>query len=138
MIASMNAVALVKVVLIRKPEQRSKSAGGSYTLARGREGIGDGARFWTLFAFSETARAEIDRLDAGDAVAVQGSFDASLWEGRGKPEISLKINVDRAIALRPPARARKPKSTEREAAPQSWAEPAGQREEEPLDDALPF
>ena len=133
MTAAHNADMLVKVVLSRKPEQRSKAGGGDYTLAKAREGNGEGARFWTLFAFGETARAEIDRLDVGDVVAVQGSFEATIWEGRGKPEISLKLNVARALALKPPPRAKKAKSTGREVARQSWAAPAEMREA-PVDD----
>ena len=135
--AAHNADVLVKLTLTRKPEQRSKSGGGVYTLAKCREGNGEGARFWTLFDFNEAARAEIDRLDAGDAVSVQGSFEATIWEGRGKPEISLKINVDRAHALKPAPRVRKPKSTGEEIAQKSWAAPNELREAA-LDDAIPF
>jgi hypothetical protein len=118
-----NADVLVKLILTRKPEQRDKTTGGKYTLARGREGAGEGARVWGLFVYSETARAEIDRLDAGDVVSVQGAFEATIWEGRGKPEISLKINVDRALALKSPPRTRKPKPTGQDIARQSWAAP---------------
>ena len=128
-----NADVLVKLTLTRKPEQRSKSGGGGYTLAKGREGNGEGARYWSLFSFNEAARAEIDRLDVGDAVSVQGAFEASIWDGR----VSLKLNVDRALALKPPPRTRKPKSTGQDVARQSWAAPAEMREAA-LDDALPL
>lgn len=123
MTASHNADVLVKLTLLRKPEVRSKTGGGEYTLSKGREGSGEGARFWTLFVFSETARAEIDRLDAGDVLSVQGAFEATIWEGRGKPEISLKINVTRAVGLKPLPRTRKPKSTGQDIASRSWAAP---------------
>ena len=136
MSATHNADVLVKLALTRKPEQRPKSAGGVYTLARGREGNGESARFWTLFVFNESARAEIDRLDIGDAIAVQGAFEAIIWDGRGKPEISLKINVDRALALKPPPRVKKAKSTGREIDGQSWAAPS--ENGEALNDAIPF
>ena len=136
MSASFNASILAKMTITRKPEQRDRSNGGKHTLAKAREGNGDGARWWTLFVDSETARAEIDRLDAGDVVSVQGSFETSIWDGRGKTEVSLKINVDRALALKPPPRVKKPKQTGREVARKSWAAPS--ENGEALNDALPF
>jgi hypothetical protein len=135
MSAQLNADIMVKLTLTRKPEQRDKSTGGKYTLAKGREGVGEGARFFSLFVYSETARAEIDRLDVGDVVTVHGSFDVSIWDGRGKPQISLKINVDRALALKKPPRTRKPKPTGEEVARQSWAAPA-QMAEYPVNNGL--
>ena len=118
-----NADVLVKLTLTRKPEQREKSTGGIYTLAKGREGTGEGARFWALFAYHEAARAEIDRLDVGDVLSVQGAFDASIWEGRGTPQISLKISVAVAVPLKPAPKTRKPKHPGRDVASRSWAAP---------------
>ena len=130
MSANSNAVVHVKLTLTRKPEERDKSTGGKYTLAKGREGSGEGARFYSLFVYNEVARAEIDRLDVGDVVTVQGSFEASLWERNGKPEVSLKINVDRALPLKPTPRerTRKPKPTGRDIVRNSWAAPSEMRE----------
>jgi hypothetical protein len=63
MSAAHNADVHVKVVIARRPEQRAKSTGGTFTFAKAREGAGEAARFWTLFVYSESARAEIDRLE---------------------------------------------------------------------------
>jgi hypothetical protein len=54
------------------------------------------------------------RLDAGDAVSVQGSFKAEFYsKDGGEPRISLSIVADQALALRQPPKERATKSPQR-------------------------
>jgi hypothetical protein len=55
---------------------------------------------------------ELNRLDVGDHVAVQGALSASVFNGKNGPAVSLSVVADHVIAARQPpkARAHKPKT----------------------------
>ena len=107
----MTALALITGVLFRSPEQRTSKAGKSYVSATIRAKDGDASQFWRVTAFSETAQAELMRLDEGDACTVQGAFKCELYQPEGgEARISLSIVADHVLALRQPPRERKAKT----------------------------
>jgi single-stranded DNA-binding protein len=122
--------ALVTGVFFRAPEQRTSKAGKPFVTATIRVKDGDASQFWRITAFSESAQAELMRLGEGDALAVQGSFRAELYQPEGgEPKVSLSIIADRVLALRQPPKERKaPKERE---APYRGGAAA-------FDDSIPF
>jgi hypothetical protein len=105
----MSASVLTKITIHKTPQQRVSKNGNPFTVATGRENAGGETRWWKIFAFSESVRAEIDRLGEGDVVAVQGQFSVEIWNAAEGPRISLSVTADHAIALRQPPREKKPK-----------------------------
>jgi len=112
--------ALVSGSLFRAPEQRTSKAGKPFVTATIRTKSatpskdGEASQWWKVAAFSESVQAEIMRLSEGDAVSVQGSFKAELYNPEGgEPRVSLSIVADKALALRQPPKERKaPKEPE--------------------------
>ena len=105
----MSAVALISGTLFKAAEQRTSKNGNEFVTATLKSKEGDGASFWRLTAFNTDARAELMRLNAGDAVSVQGLMRAELYKPEGgEPRVSLSLVVDQALAARP--KPRKPKS----------------------------
>jgi single-stranded DNA-binding protein len=101
--------ALITGVLFRAPEQRTSKAGKPFVTATIRAKDGKASQWWRVSAFSETAQAEIMRLDEGDACSVQGAFKAELYcPDGGEPKVSLSMVADRVLALRQPPKERKP------------------------------
>jgi len=102
--------ALLSGVVQRAPESRMSKAGKPFVTTTLRIKDGDGAQFWRLFVFSESAQAEIMRLGDGDALSVQGvpKFELYRPEG-GEPRVSLSLTVDAVLALKQPPKERKPK-----------------------------
>ena len=122
---------LVKVTLHKAPQQRISKNGNPFSIATGRESAGGEVRWWKIFAFADSARAEIDRLDEGDVVAVQGQFGAEIWNAAEGPRVSLSVTADHVLALRQPPRERKAKAApERGAVPTASGAPT-------FDDGLP-
>ena len=65
-----------------------------------RDGQGDDATWWRLFAFSEAGCAELLGLHDGDGVAASGTFKAELYDARDGARISLTVLADRVISAR--------------------------------------
>lgn len=127
---------LVTGTLFRAGEQRTSSSGRRYVRATIKAAAADtsGAEFFDLMVFSETAGAELERLEVGERVAVQGALKLELYTPEGKPpRISRTIFADHVLALRAPAKERKAKATA--ATPPERLPPAGRGE---LDDDIPF
>jgi single-stranded DNA-binding protein len=104
--------ALVTGTLYRSPEQRTGKTGRPFVTATIKAKDGESFQWWRVTAFSESAQAELLRLDEGDHVSVQGNFKAELYETR----LSLSIIADQVLAVRQPPKERaRPK--EREAPP---------------------
>src|ERR1700746_3718983 len=59
-----------------------------------------GRKWWLVTAFSKTAQAELMRLGDGDALSVQGSFKAELYDKDGDKRLSLSLVADCVLALR--------------------------------------
>jgi single-stranded DNA-binding protein len=95
----MTASILVSGALFRAPERKTSSNGKSFiraTLKTQSSTDANGADFWSLLCFSETAGAELIELTDGDRLAVVGALKLELYQGR----ISRTIFVDRVLALR--------------------------------------
>jgi single-stranded DNA-binding protein len=103
--------ALVAGTLFRAPEQRTAKSGRQFVAATVRAKEGDGSQFIRLVAFSETAQAELLRLEDGDAISAQGPLKAEIYAANdGTAKISLSIIADRVLPLRPPPKERKAKA----------------------------
>ena len=131
----MTAFAIVTGSLFKAPEQRTSKTGRPYGTATIRTKDGEASQFWRVTAFSESAQAELMRLDDGDALAVQGSFKAELYRpDGGETKLSLSIVADHVLALRQPkiGSAAYPRKApkERDAAAQGGAAA--------FDDGIPF
>ncbi len=123
----MTAFAMVAGRLFRAPESKTSKAGKAFTLAKLKEGEGEGVVWWELLAFGETAAADLMKLRAGDGIAVNGAFRAEVYIGRdGQARLQHKLFVDNVISTRKaPRRSR------------DQAEAAGPRPSAD-DDDLPF
>jgi single-stranded DNA-binding protein len=101
-------LALVTGALFRAPEQRTSKAGKPFVTATIRAKDGEASQWWRVTAFSETAQADLMRLEEGDSVSVQGAFKDELYQPEGsEPKVSLSIIADRVLALRQPPKERK-------------------------------
>jgi single-stranded DNA-binding protein len=143
----MTAHALVTGVLYRQPEQRMAKTGKPFVVATLKAMCGDGAQWWKVIVFSESAGAELMRLGDGDAVSVQGAMKAELYRPEGgEPRLSLSVVADQILALRQPPRQRERKTVERQPAlePLELPLPLSRRErctgvaEPMLNDDVPF
>jgi single-stranded DNA-binding protein len=104
----MTAFAVVTGSLFKTPEKRTSKAGKPFVTATIRAKDGDASQWWRVTAFSEGVQTELMRLADGDAVSVQGSFKAELYQpDGGEPKVSLSIIADRVLALRQPPKERK-------------------------------
>ena len=53
-----------------------------------------------MLAFSDTAQAELLRLDDGDAVSVQGALRAEAYSKDGEARVGLTVIADAVLPLR--------------------------------------
>jgi single-stranded DNA-binding protein len=108
----MTAFAIVTGSLFKAPEQRTSKAGPPYVTATLRIKDAEASQWWRVTAFSESAQAELMRLDEGDSCCVQGAFKAELYPPEGtQPKVSLSIIADHVLALRQPPKERKAKTS---------------------------
>lgn len=103
MTAPRNAVVSVTLTLEVRPVLRATKDGRACTVARGREGAGEGSRLWDLFALGDKARRELNRMGADDVIIVQGPIDVTVVQSATGSGASLRINV---------VRVRRPKAEE--------------------------
>lgn len=87
-----------------------------------RNGDGNSSRFYKFVAFDEVAIAELSRLEAGDALSIQGALTIEEYDGKdGSKKFGLKVVVDHVLALRQPPKPREPKAAI--AVSRSWQRP---------------
>ncbi|MGZ9117222.1 MAG: single-stranded DNA-binding protein [Methylocystis sp.] len=130
--------ALAAGKLFGTPEQRTSKNGTRFTKATLLVVASTERQFVTLFAFSQSAQDELERLGEGDSLSVQGQLKAEVFERDGRSRVSLSMTVDHVLALRQPPRERKPKPDKPR---ERWAAPT--RAERPhvdddLNDSVPF
>jgi single-stranded DNA-binding protein len=102
--------ALIQGILHGAPQGKTSKNGPAYVSATFKALDGDAIQWVRVTVFSETAQAELLRLDDGDAVAVQGPLKAETYErDAGEKRLSLSIVADQALALRRPPRNRETK-----------------------------
>jgi single-stranded DNA-binding protein len=118
--------ALISGTLFRPPESRTSKAGTPFVTATIRVKDGEAAQWWRVTAFSETAQAELMRLGDGDALSVQGSFKAELYDKDGDKRLSLSLVADCVLALRQQRRTKSAPDTRsrQERLAGSWQSPA--------------
>jgi single-stranded DNA-binding protein len=128
----MTAFALVTGALSCAPEIKIAKSGKAYCTTSIKVAADSTIDYWRVFAFSESAQAELSRLGEGDKISAQGSFKVEPYTARdGQTRINRTLFADHVLALRQPPRERKPKPApdrRHDAAPPSAA---------PFDDGLP-
>lgn len=123
--------ALISGSLFRAPEQRTAKSGKPFVTASIKIRDADAASaFVRVMAFSESAQAELARLQDGEAVAVQGPLKVETYAAAdGTTKISLSIVADHILPLRSP-----PKKRATMAKPSPSSAPL----DRVFDDAIPF
>jgi len=112
----MSVFVLLSGVLFRAPEQRIAKSGKPFWSATLRVKDGAESAWWKLLVFSETAGAELVRLQDGDALSAQGTLKVETYEKDGATRVSMTCFADRVLPLKPVPRERKQK-TEKPAPP---------------------
>jgi single-stranded DNA-binding protein len=102
----MTSHVLITGALFRPPESRASKSGKQFVTALKAKN-GDESQWWKVLAFSESVQAELLRLQDGDAISVQGTLKAELYDKDGEKRLSLSIIADNVLALRQPSKARK-------------------------------
>lgn len=103
----MTARVRVSGTLVHAPESRTLKDGGLFVTATVKAKDGAHTQFWHIVSFTETAQAELMRLSDGDAVAVQGSLKAELYDKNGETELFFGIIAEDAHGLRQPGKRRR-------------------------------
>lgn len=99
----MSLFGLASGTLWKAPERRTSKAGKPFMFATLRSGGADGDNvIWVkLFAFSDGARAELELLNDGDALSVQGSLRAEIYTPpSGEPRINLSISITSILPVK--------------------------------------
>ena len=116
----MTALALISGAWSCAPESRTAKSGKAYCTATIKVAADNATDYWSILAFSESAKAELLRLGDGDKISAQGSFKVELYTARdGQTRINRTIFADHVLALRQPPRERKPKTAPADATPAS-------------------
>jgi single-stranded DNA-binding protein len=102
----MSVLALVSGAIFRVPEKRTSKAGKPFVTTTIKATSGNELQFWRVSAFSDTAQAELLRLDVGDAVAVQGPVRIEQYEREGATRQSFSVVAENVLALRQPTKTR--------------------------------
>ena len=129
----MSATVLLHGKLSRDPESKTSGKGNAYALATVRDGQGDDATWWRVFAFSTEAREELLALRAGDSIAVSGSFKAEIYAGGSEPRVSLTVTADRLISAK---RQKRDRAADKRDASKAVARAAPKAR--PFEDEVPF
>ena len=96
--------------LFHAPESRTLKTGAAKataTTATLKAKDGNHTQFWRIAAFSEPVQAELMRLTAGDAVAVEGALKAELYDRNGQSDLSFGVIADDVLPLRQPGKKRR-------------------------------
>jgi single-stranded DNA-binding protein len=130
--------ALVQGSLFHAPKRRTSKSGRPFVSATVRTNDGGELRFISIVAFSDTAQAELLRLQDGDSLSVQGQLKAEVYEKDGEHRISLNMVANIVLAIRQPPRERKPKAADPSAQDTrsrqgTWTAASGDP-----DDSIPF
>jgi single-stranded DNA-binding protein len=104
----MTVAVMVDGALGKQPTQRTSKNGNVYLTASLRVTAGNETEWWNLLCFSESAQAEIRRLEVGEKLSCQGALKLELYRASdGEPKISRTIIADGVLTLRQPARERR-------------------------------
>ena len=128
----MSVFAMIAGKLVGEPVTRPTKNGGKVTFFRLRVANGNALEFWSAATFSDDHRALLDGLGEGAPMSVTGAFVVEPWDRGEKRGFNLRITADTVTSFKATARARKAKPTGREIASNSWASPAGPRQDAPI------
>jgi single-stranded DNA-binding protein len=133
----MTTVALISGALSCAPELKTAKSGKAYVTASIKVAADNAVDFWRVFAFSESAQAELSRLGEGDKVSLQGALKLDVYTSKnGEHKISRTLFADHVLAMRQPPRERKPKAASTRA-PDDGA-PSNQNDGRDFSDEIPF
>jgi single-strand DNA-binding protein len=108
----MTVAVMVSGALGKQPTQRTSKNGNVYLTASLRVTAANETEWWNLLCFSESAQAEIMRLEVGERLSCQGGLKIELYRGNdGEARVSRTISADAVLALRPRPRERKAKTS---------------------------
>jgi single-stranded DNA-binding protein len=119
----LSAKVLVSGTLFQAPEKRAVKRGRFCVTATLIAKDGDHTRLWPIVAFNETVQAELMRLSGGDAVAVQGSLRAELYDKAGETQLAFGVVAEHARGLRRADRKRKNGDATSALGTESWRPP---------------
>jgi single-stranded DNA-binding protein len=140
----MSVAVLVRGTLFKESQQRTSQAGRRFVVTTIKATTTDNSTsdFWSVLAFGTTAGGELMRLAVGERVAIQGGLKLETYTANdGTTKISRTIFADHAMALRQPARERKPKATREPATAGPSSDVEGPTERAPssfYSDDIPF
>jgi len=100
----------VSGTLFHAPDSRTLKAGRASATAMTatlKAKDGNYTQFWRIAAFSEPVQAELMRLTAGDALAVEGALKAELYDRNGKTDLSFGVIAEHVLPLRQPGKKRR-------------------------------
>jgi Single-strand binding protein family len=100
--------ALVTGALWEAPAQHTSKNGNPFVAATVKIKDGDGAQWVKVLAFPTDAQDALLRLGAGDAISVQGSLKADVYQPPNRDaRINLTVFVELVLPLRAPPKERK-------------------------------
>jgi single-stranded DNA-binding protein len=124
---------LITGSLWRDPAARQSKAGRQFVTALVRAGTQTDTQWCNVVAFDTRAQSELLRLQAGDAVSIQGTAKLGVFEKNGEHRASLDVTAANVLALRQPKPARSKDTTPRQADDREAATTAPE-----FDDVMPF
>jgi single-stranded DNA-binding protein len=122
----MSAYAMSTGKLHGEPVTRPTRNGGRVTFFKLRVINGAEIEWWDVATFSDTARAELEGVNEGDAVSAVGVLHVEMFEYRGEQRIKRSLTADRIQAL-----TTKPKTAKAKADKPPRASPASAPEQRP-------
>jgi hypothetical protein len=138
----MTAHAMTAGKLHGEPVTRPTRNGGQVTFFKPRVINGAGIEWWDVATFNDTARAELEGVNEGDAVSAVGVLHVELFEYRGEQRIKRSLTADRVLSLKPTKEPKAKVDKPPRAAPaksESRAEPLpSDRGGRDFDDSIPF
>jgi hypothetical protein len=108
----MTAFVLITGVLFKPAERRTSKAGKVFVVATVKAAAVDplNNEFWNVLCFSESAQAEMLRLEAGEKLSIQGGLKLETFRrDDGEIRISKTVFCDCVLPLRAPPKERKAK-----------------------------
>lgn len=98
----MTAHVLISGVIFRPAERKTSKNGKPFTVATLKVAGQAESHFWSVVCFEQAVSDELCRLEAGDAIAIQGPLSVETYEHAGATRINRKIVAQAVLSLRQP------------------------------------